>query len=58
VNTTARLGAYALVLAGSLGAGAAVGSWVGPIDVGGPDPQEIPEVGDPEREDHTGEPGH
>jgi hypothetical protein len=35
VNPGAKLAAYALVLAAALGAGAALGTAVGPIDVGG-----------------------
>jgi hypothetical protein len=35
VNPGAKLAGYALVLAAALGAGAALGTAVGPIDVGG-----------------------
>jgi hypothetical protein len=42
VNVPTRLGAYALVLAGALGAGALVGDWAGPLDVGGADHQAAP----------------
>jgi hypothetical protein len=49
VNPAAKLAAFALVLTGALGAGAALGSAVGPIDVGG-DPR-------PEHDDqHPSEP--
>jgi hypothetical protein len=58
VNTPSRLAAYAMVLAGSFGVGTAIGSWVGPLDVGGTQHEEVPEVGDPADEGHTGEPSH
>ncbi|MDE0805765.1 MAG: hypothetical protein OSA99_20875 [Acidimicrobiales bacterium] len=38
MNTTAKLGAYALGLAAALGGGAAVGAAAGPIDTGEPAP--------------------
>ncbi len=38
-----KLGAYALVLAAALGAGAAVGAAAGPIDIGG-EPEPVTDV--------------
>jgi hypothetical protein len=58
VSTPGRLAAFAVVLAGSFGAGAALGTRVGPLDVGGTDQHEAPEVGDPGGEGHTGEADH
>lgn len=44
MNAAGRLGAYSLVLAASLGAGAAVGGAIEPIDVGGDAPHEATEA--------------
>lgn len=46
MNPGAKVAGYALVLAAALGAGAALGSAVGPIDVGG-GTHSTPQGGDP-----------
>lgn len=42
MRTSAKLGAYGLVLAAAFGGGAALGTAVGPIDVGGGTSHESP----------------